>query len=274
MPDPNDKRGNKKIPRPRIVPGGAKPSGSGINPCFLWDNSGYMLGYRPNDLKPARTLEAFAAFRKRHLDLEKEINDPEFSAVCRFLESWEPEQEHPELEEMATGFGVFRIRGQTHFVHERPAVNRYWRHQLGLRDEDTGSIGQCLVTGISGRLARIHEPKIKGVLDAQSSGATLVSFNFNATESYGKEQSYNAPVSEEAAFRYANALNHLLRMGSRQRVQIGDATTVFWTAQPSPAEAVFGVVFQPLPEDEPQKKEVEALLRQVARGAHSRRGIG
>ena len=157
---------------------------------------------------------------------------------------------------MGTGFGVFRIRGQTHFVHERPAVQSYWRKHLGQEDDKDGLVGQCLVTGARGRLARIHEPKIKGVLGAQSSGATLVSFNFDAAESYGKEQSYNAPVGEDAAFHYANALNHLLRMGSRQRIQIGDATTVFWTAQPSPAEAVFGMVFQPLPEDEKQKKEV------------------
>jgi CRISPR-associated protein Csd1 len=269
MPDPKDKKGSRKVARPLIVLGGAKPTGSGINPCLLWDNTAYMLGYKPYDPKPARTGQAFAAFRQRHLDLEREVNDLEFSAVCRFLSSWDPEQakNHPELEELGTGFGVFRIRGQTHFVHDRPAVQRYWRGQIGQREEAAGETGQCLATGLHSRLARIHEPKIKGVLDAQSSGATLVSFNFNATESYGKEQSYNAPVGEEAAFRYANALNHLLRAGSRQRVQIGDATTVFWTAQPSPAEAVFGMVFQAPPEDEKQKKEVEALLRQVARGA-------
>jgi CRISPR-associated protein Csd1 len=39
---------------------------------------------------------------------------------------------------------------------------------------------------------------IKGVGDSQRS---LVGFNFDAVESYGKSQSFNAPVSEEAAFR-------------------------------------------------------------------------
>ena len=52
--------------------------------------------------------------------------------------------------------------------------------------------GQCLVTGENGRLARLHEPKIKGVLGAQSSGASIVSFNLDAFESYGKNQSFNA----------------------------------------------------------------------------------
>lgn len=289
--DPSDKKGKRKIARSLIVPGGAKPSGSALNPCFLWDNSGYMLGFKANDRDPARTIRTFAAFRQKHLDLERVIDDPEFSAVCRFLELWSPERsrEHPVLEELATGFGVFRITGETHFVHERPAVQAYWQRTSAtlaplapvLRGEGSGvrgelprarasGIGQCLVTGAVGPLARIHEPRIKGVLGAQSAGATLVSFNFNATESYGKEQSYNAPVAEAAAFRYANALNHLLRMGSRQRVQVGEATTVFWTAQPTAAESLFGMVFQPAPEDARQKQEVEALLRQIARGAYPR----
>jgi CRISPR-associated protein Csd1 len=274
LPDPKDRKGKRRLPRPLVVPGGAKPSGSGLNPCFLWDNSGYLLGFKPNDPNPERTAEAFAAFRKRHLSLEKEIDDPHFAAVCRFLESWNPKEadQHPVLKDMASGFGVFRIRGQKEFVHERPAVRRWWFQHLKGRAE--APVGQCLVTGQHGPLARIHEPRIKGVLDAQSSGATLVSFNFDATESYGKVQSYNAPVGEEAAFRYANALNHLLRRGSRQRVQVGDATTVFWTAQPTAAEQVFGIVFQPGVEDENEKAKVVALLRRIARGQYPQQELG
>ena len=48
-------------------------------------------------------------------------------------------------------------------------------------------------------IARLHEPKIKGVAGAQSAGALLVSFNAPAYESYGKSQSYNAPVGAAAA---------------------------------------------------------------------------
>ena len=39
-------------PRQELVPGDSKPSGQGINPCFLWDNTGYLLGYKPDDTKP------------------------------------------------------------------------------------------------------------------------------------------------------------------------------------------------------------------------------
>ena len=61
----------------------------------------------------------------------------------------------------------------------------------------------------------------------QSSGAALVSFNAPAFESYGKEQSYNAPVGRYAEFAYTTALNYLL--GQREYTfQLGDSMILFW----------------------------------------------
>ena len=109
------------------------------------------------------------------------------------------------------------------------------RSGLGCSPSGAGAEGLCLVTGERAPIARLH-PSIKGVRGAQSSGASIVSFNLDAFTSYGKEQGENAPVSEAAAFGYTTALNHLLRPGSRNRVQIGDASTVFWAESPAPAE--------------------------------------
>lgn len=82
------------------------------------------------------------------------------------------------------------------------------------------------MTGKKGEIARIHST-IKGVQGAATSGAALVSFNAPAFESYGKEQSYNAPVGTYAAFAYTTALNYLL--SQREYVfQFGDTTVVFW----------------------------------------------
>jgi len=50
----------KKRPRQLAVLGDGKPSGSGINPCFLWDNTGYMLGYKPDDPKQSQEEQAKA----------------------------------------------------------------------------------------------------------------------------------------------------------------------------------------------------------------------
>lgn len=263
--------GNRIVPQSLIVPGGAKPPGSGINPCFLWDNTGYMLGYKPDDPKPERTLQCFEAFRDRHLELEKTIDDPEFSAVCRLLESWDPQQagENSVLTELTSGFGIFRLQTHTHFVHECEAVRRWWLQQLNAGDDQTSASGQCLVTGERLPLARLHDPKIKGVMGAQSAGAAIVSFNLDAFESYGKKQSYNSPVSEPATFQYCTALNHLLRSGSPNRMQVGETTTVFWTAQPSPAEKLFGLVLQPTAaEDDALKLELNTVLSRIAQGEY------
>jgi len=52
-------------------------------------------------------------------------------------------------------------------------------------------------------------------------------------------------VSEQAAFAYTTALNELLRYDKGQRVQIVDATTVFWTERDSPLEGFMGYILDP-----------------------------
>ncbi len=98
---------------------------------------------------------------------------------------------------------------------------------------------QCLVTGRQDEIAAVH-PTIKGVRDAQSSGAALVSFNAPAFCSYGHEQNFNAPVGKYAAFAYTAALNHLL--ADRDNVQtIGDTTVVCWAEGADPAYQGFAM---------------------------------
>lgn len=236
--------------RPVLVPGQAKPPGQGLNPCLLWDNSGYMLGYKTDDKNPARTAEACDEFRKKHVALEKELNVPDFSAVCRFLESWSPEKAleyKTKLDDFAaTGFGVFQIQGATNYVHQMPEIKEWWAKQQETKTPDL--IAQCLVTGDVLPIAQTHQPVIKGVNGAQPGGALLISFNMTAVDSYGhdKQQGYNSPVSQTAVFNYANALNTMLGgpQSRRHRVIIGDATTVFWTEKPTAAESLFADFLQ------------------------------
>ena len=236
--------------RPVLVPGQAKPPGQGLNPCLLWDNSGYMLGYKKDDEKPERTAETCDEFRKKHVALEKELSVPEFSAVCRFLESWTPEKAldyKAKLDDFAaTGFGVFQIQGATNYIHQMPAIKEWWAKQQDTEKVDL--VAQCLVTGEVLPIAQTHQPAIKGVNGAQSSGALLISFNMTAVDSYGrdKQQGYNAPVSQTAVFNYANALNTMLGgpQSHRHRVIIGDTTTVFWTEKPTAAESLFADFLQ------------------------------
>ncbi len=270
-------------PRQVLVPGTTKPSGSGINPCFLWDNSGYLLGFKPEDPKPERTLETFRAFRSRHLESEAAIRSEAFSTVCRFLERWDPDraQHHPVLSDAAvTGFGVFQILGRSSFVHEDPEVDNWWRDQVGAAEPTP--VGQCLVTGAVAPLARIHE-KVRGVAGAQGSGGALVGFNEDAYESHGKTQSYNAPVSEEVAFRYVTALNALLDgpMREKHRVGIGDMTVAFWTDRPTLTEDIFAefasrgshILETVGAQDEGRRQQIERFLNALRSGGEAFRDL-
>lgn len=229
-----------------LVPGEAKPSGAGINPCFLWDNQTYLLGRQPEDKPEGFGLKRFEAFRKRHQELENMISAPEFSAVCRFLEQWSPERiaEFPILAELGTGFGIFQIQGEKKPVHELAAIKNWWKGTLA--SEDGADAGQCLVTGDVAPIARLH-PKIKGVPGAQAAGASLVSFNATAYDSYGKdkEQGLNSPVCVDVAFQYGTALNSLLTgpQSRRHRIRIGDTSTVFWTEKGTVVEDCLADVF-------------------------------
>lgn len=140
-----------------------------------------------------------------------------------------------------------------------------------LCSEGEKSQAACLVTGEHGPVARLH-PAIKGVWGAQSSGASLVSFNIDAFTSYGHEQGDNAPVSEAAAFAYTTALNHFLERDSGHRVQIGDASTVFWAdasdaAAATDAEDIFAALLGINDVNEKvEAKKVGAILDAIRQG--------
>jgi CRISPR-associated protein Csd1 len=270
-----EKIGNKLVARSMNVPGQSKPPGQGLNPCFLWDNASYLLGCVPNpDPDPqkaakaaARAVLAFEAFRSKHIDIENQINHPAFSAVCSFLRDWSPEQALDYaalLSEIATNFGVFRIAGEMQYVHDLISVPEEAEEQSEASEAGT-TRAMCLVSGAMDEIARLHEPKIKGVAGAQSAGALLVSFNASAYESYGKSQSYNAPVGALTAFKYTNALNYLLNQRNR-RITLGDSTVVFWADHSNNllADAISEMFSDPLPSEGPVIEEDQNRLREAA----------
>ncbi len=83
----------------------------------------------------------------------------------------------------------------------------------------------------------------------------------------------NAPVSEQAAFAYTTVLNHMLRRGehNRQRLQIGDASVVFWAqarddAQASAAENLMADFFDPPADDRQETQKLYNVLEAVRQG--------
>ena len=225
-------RGNKTVlgPQEMWVPSPVKRS-SGIRPNFLCDTSSYLLGVDGKG-KADRSIDCFAASKALHLHLLKEVDSPIARAIVRFFEHWDPSQaaSHPALqedwEELLKG-GNLTFSLDKLFAAQDPAIADAWTRHYEDSSDDAEPI-RCLVTGQPGTLARLH-PSIKGVAGAQSSGASLVSFNAPAFCSFEHEQGANAPVSDYAAFAYTTALNTLL--ADRNRVsRVGDTTILCWAA--------------------------------------------
>lgn len=237
--------GKKEVPQLLNVPEQVKKT-SGIAANFLCENSSYFLGIDGKG-KPERARKCFEAAHALHTSILSSVDSPAACAVLRFFERWTPETAADDpalseyLEEILKGANlVFSINGQ--YAQDDPAICEAWQSRSADKSSDAVT-GRCLVTGEAAPIARLH-PSIKGVQGAQSSGASLVSFNASAFESYGHEQGLNAPVSEHAAFAYGTVLNLLLE--DREHTQyIGDTAVLCWaeTAEPLCQDLFCGLMF-------------------------------
>ena len=243
---------------------------SGIDPNFLWDKTAYSLGVTAGDDK--RTAKEHAVFVERHREWLAGTEDEGLVAFLRFLDRWTPDQFiwDETLRDQNIVFALEADRLAGRMLHDRPAARELWASVQGARG---GAGAVCLVTGNHAPVARLP-PSIKGVWGAQSSGASLVSFNLDAFTSYGHEQGANAPVSDQAAFAYGAALNAFLASGSGHRVQVGDASTVFWAEASNAgtagaAEDMFGAMFDAQPSgaaDDAARRQIEIRLDRLRQG--------
>ena len=270
--DIRDTSGKKPRPGRLTVPRAVKRTGQAL-PNFLWDKTSFALGVsarnKPDEI--ARIAREHAAFKDFHRELLASCDDHDARAFLRFLDRWRPDElgSLPHADDMLDANVVFQPDDAARkLLHERPFVQDVWSRHLAKKK---GAEGLCLVTGEHTAIARLH-PSVKGVAGAQPSGAALVSFDKDAFKSFGKERGANAPVSERAAFAYGSALNTLLEHGSRRRVWIGDATTVFWAeaagnqAHAAAAEDLFSSLVGVPPTDEEETAKLRDKLDAVAKG--------
>ncbi|QBQ55264.1 type I-C CRISPR-associated protein Cas8c/Csd1 [Nitrosococcus wardiae] len=279
LEDTRTGKGKKKTGRIFIVPQGEKRT-SGILPNLLWDTLDYVLGTvsavkaerleaNKREKEQQRAKEKRAAFIQRIKDTFPEVGaDKGIKAVLAFLEKGDFQSlyNHSLWDEInrSTGNLSFRLQNSTELICQRNAVRRAIAEWVTERKKQRQ---RCLVSGEVDTIARVHPP-IRGVRGAQPSGADIVSFNRDAFTSYGKHQGINAPVGERVTFAYTTALNHLLRKGSRQRIQVGDASTVFWAAKDHPSEEQFVAWLDPDPDDPDRGTEaIRALYAAPKSGA-------
>ena len=261
-------KGKKTVLQPQVFPLPAAVKRTvGIDSNFLWDNSTYLLGVDQKG-KPERSRDCFAAAAKKHHAVLDGIDSSIARAILAFFDTWQPSQaaEHSALagllEEVTAGANLlFRVDGC--YPQKDVAIREAWQSYRESSNPDAVRM-QCLVTGREDEITATH-PAIKGVRDAQSSGAALVSFNAPAFCSYGREQNFNAPVGKYAAFAYTAALNHLL--ADRNNVQlIGDTTVVCWAEGADPAYQSFAMTAFFGAESGLSDNDLRAALKRLADG--------
>ena len=263
-------RGKKKALVPQIIqlPAPVKRT-VGVTANFLCDNSSYILGADKKG-KPKRSLECFQACKTLHETLLVSVEEPAARALLSFFDHWQPEKltEHPafahqDMEDLLANANlIFRYRGR--YLHEIPAIRQAWQDYYN-NSQDSQQF-PCLVTGKLAPVAQLH-PSIKGIYGAQSSGASLVSFNAPAFCSYDREQGLNAPTSQYAAFAYGAALNYLI---ATQNTRVGDVTLLFWaeSGEEAYADALKRFGFGGGDEDDQYKEEdLKGLMESLAEGA-------
>ena len=284
LQDTRTKDGKKLFSKKFTVPK-EKEGRSGKNAWqisnILWGHYGYVLGWpkseNDSDIQMAK---------KQHQSFKTAIalisntypNNIEIQAVKNFLakETFDDvfaSQEWQECRKIKGCNLSFILEGSTRLVCENEDIQS-WCSDASTNEEDADESndlqdkeGICLVTGERAVIARLN-PRTP-ILGARSN-AKIVAFQTNmGFDSYGKEQSYNAPVSKKASFAYSTALSYLLAKESKQKLLAGDATTVFWAEKEHQLENVFADFFgEPAKDDQTQDiKSLIAALRAPQIGA-------
>lgn len=260
---------------------------SGTNSCQvtfpLWDHTGYVCGR----VKPGRSdVELVKNQEMAQKQNQTFINKVDFfsleipedegvRAIAAFYTSGGLEQlkQHPLWEDCRTIDGCnvsFRLAGESGLVCQSPAMRSYISGQaLAVSNEE--NVARCSVSGTKGEIARLHN---RTPIQGSQATAALVSFQTKSGyDSYGKQQAFNAPVSQEVMLAYTTALNHLIK-SSTNSVQMGDMKVVFWAAGVvsevgEALESALGAIFTP--PDDPDRGVVahQALYAAMETGKYT-----
>lgn len=262
--------------RPILVPQSEIRSGKNAwqKPNLLWDHYGFILGQpkrKPNGEidpldSPEKASKQLGAFVARINTLACLFPDSAgLTAVRQFYQHGEygkvlSDPVSNELFKIPGANLTFVLVDQVEPVLHEEWVSTYLHSASTQADnenveddtDDETVIGICLVTGEKGPIARLH-PKTKGVCDKPAALSAANTGAIPAVSSYGKKQGYNFPIGNPAVFAYTTALNHLLARDSRQRIQVGDASTVFWAEHANDLETALPDLFGEPPKDDPNR---------------------
>ncbi|MBP2651264.1 MAG: CRISPR-associated protein Cas8c/Csd1, subtype [Firmicutes bacterium] len=261
-------KGNKKIPRrvnvPNIGNQALKHTNSAKDANLLWDNAAFVFGLGDKgDLRLQSMIDAIDKWLG-------DTSDYGVTAVRKFFIKGLKNRNHFTIALSHSEYGEVLKKGNAKISFRVPQTNVPIVFETTIVAEalnGAGTLyeeksiktvrGTCLVTGEKNVAIELTHPVTKGVWGTQVAGGCIVSFNKDAFNSYYKTQSLNAPVSKVVASQYSKALNALLDT-PKQRIFIGDASTIFWSKKPTAFEADFGLFFK-----EPEKQDNNAGIKRV-----------
>lgn len=250
-----------------LIPEHAGRSGKFPEPYFLCDKASYLLGLDEKGDSANRERS-----RAKHEEVLEGCEDAAACAVRAFFDNPDPAAsiDEEKLAELAPSDMItfcYERGGEDYFIHKRPAIRAAWDSYCAKKAAEDQVMGRCSVTGEHAPLARLF-PQVSGVPGAQSAGASLVSFNFDAVESYGKKQAYNASLSSEVAFKAGSALKYLLGNKDR-RTMIGGIVVTYWTDAPtSIGDAFLAYMFgeRVAAEDKGTRDSLDVAFDEMKRG--------
>lgn len=247
---------------------------SNVKPYFLCDTAEYLLG-----LGGKKSIKKRDESRRLHEAVLENCDASAAHAMLKFFSQdftmgeWNTDRLEDVLSykkaNNRSNLLVFRFQdsgGKESFVHELPLIIDAW-NDYRARHPESEVHGQCFVTGREATLVRVFLP-VTGFPGAQSSGASLISFNCGSFNSYGKTQAYNASISERVAFGAGTALKILLA-DSKRRVPLGDTVFTFWSDRSAPDEddLFWAILKDERPsEDAGNVKRVQRALDSIKKG--------
>lgn len=187
------KNKNRQKPIKMAVPEQERRSGKNYSSSFLCENANYIFGIDNN-------TEQFEAAKKLHLKILRDCDSLASRAIKNFFENWNPSETttHPKLQEYLQDLQkgarlIFMF--EENFATEDDEIKAAWENYRQNQDESLSM--QCSIAGEILPVAKIHS-SIKGVVNANTSGGSIVSFNESAFESYGHdgERGINSPISK------------------------------------------------------------------------------
>lgn len=238
-------------------------------PHCLGDNGSYVLGLK--DVKPdkpfdftkeiKRNEKNFSAFVEDVKGLSEALpNNKNVRAIGSFYQSYGIETVK-QMSQDVNWAGLckslsknmtFRVLGEITLAASDPQVIQY-KIDSALNDNKEAI---CLITG---QKAKPVNTTYSTFILGGKSNAKLVSFQVSSGyDSYGKKMGLNAPVSEEAEFKYTTALLSMLSKGSKNKFIIGNRTFLFWASKDDEAgqqaeDSIFNMFGFTGQEDDPNR---------------------